>query len=451
MSNSISVHNFIHDEFKEFSSEDNVRSIPSIIDGFKDAQRKVIYGMTLFGSSKEKVSRLSSKIAVETNYSHGETSLSGTIVGLAQIFPGANNINLLEPLGQFGTRLDADAASERYISTMKSSWFSQIIRDEDQILLKYKQDEGIAVEPECYYPILPLWLVNGTDGIGTGFASSIYPRNPREVAKLIGCIIRGEKVSDSVVETALLPWFRDWKGLVKQLEFGRYEFHGCYEIVNTTTVKITELPVGYSVDKFKSILIDLLDKNVIKDYDNNSKETGFEFIVTVPRDFTKLDNTKIMNTFKLITRGSDVPTLWNTSGKIVRYDNVWLALQEFCSMRISKFAEWKDIRLQQYCTDIERLQCKADFVKTWVSTPDIHLMSSHEIEKLILEKNPTAVMMDMIKTLMSMPIRQLTSDKIQELDEQIKTEVFNKTDLEQRLVQDLYKEAIQPVSRSKAF
>lgn len=437
MASKITVNDFIHNDLKQFSNADNVRSIPSIKDGFKDSQRKVIFGMTLFGNTEEKVSRLSSKIAVECNYSHGETSLSGTIVGLAQCFPGSNNINLLEPLGQFGTRLSPEAASERYISTKKSLYFDKILRNEDKILLRYKQDEGIEVEPENYFPIIPLWLVNGTDGIGTGYMSSIYPRNPQMIANLIK---NYGAMSDDEINQALTPWFRDWKGCVNTIELGKYEFVGCFERVNTTTIKVTELPVGVTVDKYKQVLIDLLDRQIIRDYDNNSKETGFEFVLTVPREFTKYDDQKIVQILKLSAKGSDVVTLWNIHDKMYRYPSVKEAFFEFVKWREMQFTEFKKQRLQMYLDDIKALQNKADFISAWIATKSSGLSESLVIDEIM---KVTDLEKDQILSFMNIPVRALTVEKIKELQDEISREEKRMSTLKNKSIREIYLDSIK--------
>lgn len=445
----ISISKFIHQEFKHFSNADNIRSIPSIVDGFKDAQRKAIHGMTIFGKSEEKVSRLSSKIAVETNYHHGETSLAGTLVGLAQSFPGANNLNLLEPLGQFGSRLSAEASSERYISTMKSKWFDIVLSEQDRILLKHKIDEGIEIEPENFFPSIPLWLVNGATGIGTGYSVSVYARNPRDVAKLMIMMIKQETVSDAIRDQLLCPWFRGWKGSVVQREFGKYEFRGVLEIVNTTTIKITELPIGVGVDKYKQHLIDLMNKQVIKDFDNNSSEDGFEFIISVPREFTKQPVDKLMQTFNLVSKGSDVVTMWDTENKIHPYQDVFIALREFVNLRKTKYAQWKALRLQQYQDNIKRLQIKADFISAWHSMPGVGKMRSDDVLREI--SNSIGCAETEIQEFMNIPVRSLALDKVNELHEEITKEIQRHDDLEQTAVNTLFINALGPIIKSKDF
>lgn len=113
-----------------------------------------------------KVSQLVGSVIEKAAYHHGDTSLAGTIVGLAQNFVGSNNINLLEPRGQFGTRLvgGKDNASPRYIFTKLSPLTRMIMHPHDDALLNHEYDDNCKVEPQWYCPILPMVLVNGADG-----------------------------------------------------------------------------------------------------------------------------------------------------------------------------------------------------------------------------------------------------------------------------------------------
>lgn len=104
--NVIPISDFVNKELILFSMADNIRSIPSVADGLKPGQRKVLFGCFKRNLQKEiKVAQLVGYVSEKTAYHHGEQSLTTTIVGLAQNFVGSNNINLLSPNGQFGTRL----------------------------------------------------------------------------------------------------------------------------------------------------------------------------------------------------------------------------------------------------------------------------------------------------------------------------------------------------------
>ena len=120
-SKNVSIDEFINMDLIHFSNSDNIRSIPSIMDGLKPSQRKVIFSAFKRNLDKEiKVAQFAGYISEHSAYHHGEASLLGTIVNMAQTFVGSNNVNLLEPIGQFGTRIAGGKDSAQpYIFT---SW-----------------------------------------------------------------------------------------------------------------------------------------------------------------------------------------------------------------------------------------------------------------------------------------------------------------------------------------
>lgn len=187
---------------------DNLRSIPSVVDGFKPGQRKVLFGCFKKNIKAEiKVFQLVGYIGEHSAYHHGEQSLAGTIVGLAQQFVGNNNLNLLLPNGQFGTRLQGgkDHASPRYIFTALAPITRTVFHREDDAILTYLNDDGQSIEPNWYMPILPMVLVNGSDGIGTGWSSAIPNYNPTDIIANLRKKMRGEPME------TMHPWYRGFR------------------------------------------------------------------------------------------------------------------------------------------------------------------------------------------------------------------------------------------------
>lgn len=129
---------------------------------------------------------------------------------MAQDFVGTNNVNYLEPIGQFGTRNlgGKDAASARYIFTTLSSITRKLFIEEDDHLLNYLTDDGELVEPEWYMPILPTVLINGAEGIGTGWSTFIPCFNPKELASTFKRRLRGEQFEEMEID----PWYRGFTG-----------------------------------------------------------------------------------------------------------------------------------------------------------------------------------------------------------------------------------------------
>ena len=124
----------------------------------------------------------------------------GTIINLAQNFVGSNNVNLLQPIGQFGTRIHGgkDAASPRYIFTMLSPLAKLLFPVHDMPNLTYLYDDNLPVEPEWYCPILPLVLVNGAEGIGTGYSTKVPNFDVRQIIENLKKMINGEEPEEMV-------------------------------------------------------------------------------------------------------------------------------------------------------------------------------------------------------------------------------------------------------------
>jgi DNA topoisomerase-2 len=254
----IPVPEFINEELVQFSLYDNIRSIPNIIDGFKPSHRKIFYTSRGIGSiydKKQKVAQLSGLVAAKTHYHHGENNLNETITKMAQNFCGSNNINLLTPEGQFGSRLmgGKDSAQARYIFVKMNELSKIIFNSFDGPVLEPNFEEKDEIEPKFFVPIIPMILVNGIDGIGTGYSTGVPCFNPRDIVANIQSYLK-----DSTTKLPeLKPWYRFFDGEIKRVNKVEYKVSGKYEIIDDDTIMVTELPVGLWSQKFKEKLIAL--------------------------------------------------------------------------------------------------------------------------------------------------------------------------------------------------
>ena len=186
-------------------------------------------------------------------------SLQGAIVGMAQNFVGSNNINLLQPNGQFGTRImgGTDSASARYIHTQLNPLTDYIFPSKDFPLLDYVDDDGLLVEPKWYCPIIPMVLVNGMVGIGTGFSTNIPQFNPKE------CINNIRRKMDGKPYLSMMPHYKGFTGkITKKMEKNntvKFITRGKYKVVNEM-VEISELPVGKWTHDFKEYIENILKR-----------------------------------------------------------------------------------------------------------------------------------------------------------------------------------------------
>lgn len=316
------ISDFIDTEFVQFSNYDNIISIPQFEDGLKPSQRKIIYG-TIKKNVKEeiKVAQLGGYVAENTEYAHGEANLFGTIIGMAQNFIGTNNINYMEPIGNFGNRRDPNsAASPRYIFTKLNNILKYIYKEEDNIILKNKIEEGSVIEPEFYLPIIPMILVNGASGIGTGWSTDIPQYNPLDLIKVIQ-----KRLINPTQKYKLTPFYKDWCGTIEKFDEKGFITTGIYNKTNKG-IKITELPVGMSTDKFISHLDKLCEDKKIKNYIDNSDDISINInvvlndnsgknILELLRLTSKLPITN-MNTFV-----GNVITKWNSAEELL---NTWI-------------------------------------------------------------------------------------------------------------------------------
>lgn len=403
---------FINNDLKTFSNADNVRSIPSIVDGFKDSQRKAVFGVFEHGPSEIKVAQLGSHCAKVTAYQHGEESLCDTIVGMAQFFPGSNNVNLFTPIGQFGSILSAEASAHRYIYTKQSPFMRKYLHRDDDLLLESRIEEGAELEPLNYFPIVPLWLVNGVQGIGTGHASKIMPRDPKKIIDLIKKLVQGVAVQQRTIDAAMMPLFGTWGGTVVKGESDtQWELHGKIEKINSTTLKITQLPVTYEVNKFKEILIKLMDEGKVKDFDNNSTELGFEFIVSVPREVARKEIDALKTMFKLVVKVGENVTLWNTSANLQRFDNAYAALLAFIEFRKTIYAVRKVKLMASLVEELRWSENKVKFITYWNTV----MVEPHKKSKAQLESELSGVVeAEYIDRLLSLQINSLTMEKVTE-------------------------------------
>uniref|UniRef100_A0A6G6ACA9 DNA topoisomerase 2 n=1 Tax=Borely moumouvirus TaxID=2712067 RepID=A0A6G6ACA9_9VIRU len=258
----VSYYDFIHRELISFSVDDNMRSIPNMADGFKPSQRKVFYGSEEEGIYKEeiKVSELQGAVSKRTKYHHGEQSMTETIIKMAQNYVGSNNINLLLPNGQFGTRLSGgkDNASARYIFTQLNQLAKYIFVQHDFDILQHQYEDNKMIEPVFYIPVIPMILVNGTDGIGTGYSTNVPPCNPRDIYENIIRILDDQKPK------SMKPWYRHFTGTVEKIDNNKYISRAKYEVIGSDIIHITDLPIGTWTDDYKAFLDNLISQGTIQ-------------------------------------------------------------------------------------------------------------------------------------------------------------------------------------------
>jgi DNA topoisomerase-2 len=275
---------FVETELVQYTSDAVVRCIPSVIDGLKPSQRKVVYTMLKSSANKEtKVAQLAAHVAQQTAYHHGEASMQQTVVGLAQDFVGSNNAPLLLPIGQFGTRRIGgdDAASARYIFTRLSPVAALAFVTEDFALAPQQEDEGQAIEPRYLLPVIPWILVNGASGIATGFSTNVPPHDPRAVVAAVRAAVLGCPGGTGGPESAGPPLHMHVRGFTGTVgvEAARYTTETTVQTVARGHV-VTELPVGVWTEAYKETLEKLVEMKRARSFVDESTDTEVRFVVT---------------------------------------------------------------------------------------------------------------------------------------------------------------------------
>ncbi|XP_070497266.1 DNA topoisomerase 2 isoform X1 [Chironomus tepperi] len=385
----ISYADFVNLELILFSNTDNIRSIPCVVDGFKPGQRKIIFTCLKRNDKKEvKVAQLAGSVAEQSAYHHGEVSLCSTIVNLAQNYVGSNNINLLQPNGQFGTRLSGgkDSASPRYIFTMLSPLARLIFHPHDDPLLNFLDEDNQRIEPEYYVPIIPMVLVNGAEGIGTGWSTKIPCHNPREIISNLRNMMNGEEPKP------MIPWYKNFKGEIVTAGDGRFVTVGCCATLDGNKLEISELPIGTWTQNYKESLLEPLlhggekTKAVISDYKEYNTDTTVRFVISfLPGEFDKLlaEPGGFHRVFKL-TSSVAITSMhsFDHNNCLRRYESSAVILKEFYALRLEYYEKRKKYLEGMLQAEADKLSNQARFIQMKCS------------RELVVENKKRKVMID---------------------------------------------------------
>ncbi len=441
----IGFSNFINDELIHFSNADNIRSLPSLIDGLKPSQRKILFGCLKRGLNAEvRVAQLAGYVSEHAAYHHGEASLTAAITSMAQTFVGANNLNLLAPVGQFGSRLmgGKDAASPRYIHTHLEPIVATLFRKEDSSILKHIDDDGLIVEPETYWPVIPLLLVNGCVGIGTGFSTDIPPFNPSDIIALLRDRLEGRR--DSLKNLALQPWWLGFRGRMTMLNDGVWQTRGLYTFDDAKkVVSITELPVGTWTNDYKAFLDEMCTnkdmenakdadgKIVLVNYDDlyNHVDVRFDlYLDPYYYEEAKMNVGEFEKRFRLTTtwRTSNM-VCFDTESKIVRYGCVGDIMEAYYGPRLEKYEERRQKEIARLRAEAVEADAKARFLRAVLegtielrrATDEsiVAMMKSHSLPPLSGSGDVESV--DSYEYLLRLRIDRVKAAAIQEAEEMV--------------------------------
>jgi DNA topoisomerase II len=460
---------FINKELIHFSKYDCDRSIPNLMDGLKTSLRKILYTTFKRNLTKEiKVAQLSASVSETSCYHHGEESLNKAIVGMAQNFVGSNNINLLYPSGQFGSRISGggDASSPRYIFTRLERITRLIFPEQDDKILRYLTDDGTQVEPQFYVPIIPMVLVNGSKGIGTGFSTEIMCYNPRDIIAYLKNKLCGVKETDGQVlchdKIEFFPYYDGFTGDIEKVSDTKFVFKGKYEKIDTDKIRVTELPVGYWTEDFKELLSDLQnDKDkegkkivpFVKDVFENYTDTTVEFVITFSKGkLAELEASKgdhgcngLQKMLKLYSTSSTTNmNLFNSEDKLKKYETVEEIIDDYYQIRLEYYEDRKEYMIDALEREIMILSNKAKYIKEVLEgTIDLRKKKKQEIIDMLEEKEYDTIDDDEeFKYLVRMPMDSVSEENVERLlkehqDKEEELDHIKSTPIEQMWLSEL--------------
>jgi DNA topoisomerase-2 len=452
---------FFDKEMSHFSTYDNARSLPSGIDGYKISTRKVFFACKKRRLTSEiKVAQLSGYVSEHSAYHHGEASLNGAIVGMAQTFVGSNNMNILMPNGQFGTRLAGgdDSASERYIFTQLNPMTAFLFPENDDAILNYLNDDGTMVEPEFYLPIVPMVLLNGVSGIGTGFSCSIPAFNLTEIIRYIKSNLLAVELAEPI---SFVPYYEGFKGQITQIDDKKFLVKGKYEKTGEDKICITELPVGTWTLPYTTLLEGLIDGTVdktgkkipavLKDMTSNSTEVNVNISIVFPKGRLaeleeQIDANGINGVEKLLKLTTTVSTtnihLFDVNRRLKKYESIEEIIDAFYEVRMDGYRKRKAWLEQDLEQRLQKLSNRARYIQGNLDdTIDLRRKSQQQVEELLIVQHFDKIDGD-YKYLIKMPMDSVTNENAakilkERMDAEEELAVLRATTLTQMWVKEL--------------
>ena len=444
---------FINKEFIHFSKYDCDRSIPNLMDGLKISLRKILFAAFKKNLTNEiKVAQFSGYVSEQSCYHHGEASLNQAIKGMAQNFVGSNNINLLVPSGQFGTRLQggSDSASERYIFTYLNKVSRLIYPVKDDAILDYLNDDGIPVEPIFYAPIIPMILVNGTKGIGTGFSTDILCYNPKDIIAYLKekLLNNNNNNNNGFIFKEFIPYYQGFTGYIQKIEENKekekdissvvkkFLIKGKYVKLANDKIRVQELPIGYWTEDFKEYLEKCIDPGqdkdgkkivpIIKDYDDLSKDTTIDFIIYFQKGkLEELEQVKsdygcngVEKLLKLYSTASTSNMhLFDEKDKLKKYGTVEQIIDDYFVVRLDLFQKRKDYEIKELEKELLVLNSKRQFIQENLNgTIDLRKKKKEEIVEILFTKGYPVLDEDKdYKYLVKMPMDTVSEENVEKM------------------------------------
>jgi DNA topoisomerase-2 len=394
---------FVNKDLIHFSNYNLERAIPSVMDGLKVSQRKILYAALKRNLTSEiRVAQFAGYVSEHTGYHHGEASLNEAIIGMAQDFMGANNIPWLVPQGQFGTRLQggSDSASPRYIHTYLQPIVKKLVPAADFPVLSYRDDDGTPVEPEWYAPVLPMLLVNGARGIGTGYSTYVPPCDPKKLKTMLTNWLKG---SAGALDEYIPIYFEGFKGMIA----GGDAAIGNWKKLKEGEYLITELPPGTWTQDYREWLDKELAEGRIKDFEDTSTDKDVHILVK------GMDDTTLQKSLVFHAKKTNMHA-FNHKGVITKYNTLNDILKEYADVRLGLYEKRRLHTIKALENELPYHENVVKFIRDQIAdVPAIVLKkkSRAECDELFV-KGGYVKIEDGFEYLMKLPVSSFTAEQI---------------------------------------
>lgn len=430
----ITMSDFLNTDHLQYMYDSAFRVLPSAIDGLKQVQRKIIYGLRKQSNPYEfrKVFQVAGAIANTANYHHGDQSLNAAIINMAQDYPGSNNIPLLAGKGFFGSRLELgdDAGQPRYIDVCISKITDILFPKIDDDLLDHITEDNTVVEPYNYVPIVPILLINGCTAIGTGYACNIYKHSAMAIIQRIKDRLHGKKKL-----TPLEAHINGWNGDFQLTEKSMY-YLGSFVRKNDISIHLTEIPILNRINDLMTILntSDMVDKwkNL-----NTESINAVSFEITFKQPIDDETVTKILNLTAFKPNASTRCGI-NKDGHMVYYDSMESIFDEWFSERYDLYVRRKDKLIAALELAILILKNKIRFIKEVIAKEiRINCLSNEELEG-VLTRREYYRHNDSFDYLLTMHMSSMTLTNLSRLEKELKAKISELNELRATTIEVLW-------------
>jgi DNA topoisomerase-2 len=471
----VPLEQFVDQEMIHFSNYDLKRSIGSVVDGLKPSQRKILFCCFKRNLKDEiKVAQLTGFVSENSGYHHGEESLNKTIVAMAQNFVGSNNIEFLQPVGQFGSRLEGgkDSASPRYIFTALDPVTEALFPVSDRPLLNYLEDDGQQVEPSFYVPILPTALINGVRGIGTGWSTNVPSFNPKDICQQFVERLQGRRDSFDNMR----PFYNGFKGHMISLTETSFLSKGIYAVTSYNKIIISELPIETWTSDYKSFLDSMLIQDAEKEEGKkkkmSAKEAAYDgFLKGYKTNCTEsivhfeleVDPTILMEMSQ--NRGTEDPNvdvfekvlkltsklsltnmmLFDRNDIIQQYSSVSEIMEYFYGIRLEFYVKRKEYQIRTMEEELVMIRAKVRFIRGIVEETIVVYKKSTDQLTILLEelsfpklKSSKTATTENYQYLLGMSIQSLTSDTLASLEKNLLVKEEDLETLKSKTIQEIW-------------